>query len=133
MTARRRLSPNLDLLSLRSFFLPCSRRARQTRQADAVPVCTATPMADVISIELTTSARSATSGAMDAVARMLETIHLSQHGQMLRVDAGGERAALQAVRQTPPSPGSSPRAQLANLWLKLTTHNKTHSLSRDYF
>jgi hypothetical protein len=89
MTARRRLSPNLDLLSLRSFFLPCSRRARQTRQADAVPVCTATPMADVISIELTTSARSATSGAMDAVARMLETIHLSQHGQMLRVDAAG--------------------------------------------
>ena len=56
-------------------------------QVDAVPVCIATTMADVISIELTTPARSDTSGATDDVARMLETIHLSQLGQMLRADA----------------------------------------------
>jgi hypothetical protein len=70
--------------ALRFFFFPCSP---QMLQVDAVPVCIATTMADVISIELTTPARSDTSGATDAVARMLETIHLSQLGQMLRADA----------------------------------------------
>lgn len=63
----------------------------QTPQADAAPVCIATPMADVSSIELchprATSARSVSSGAMDAVARMFKTIHLSQRGPMLRADA----------------------------------------------
>ena len=63
----------------------------QTPQADVVPVCIATPMADVSSIEpchlRATSARSVSSGAMDAVARMFKTIHLSQRGPMLRADA----------------------------------------------
>jgi hypothetical protein len=67
-------------------------------QADAVRVCIATPMADVISIELTTPARSATFGVMDAVARMLEMIHLSQHGQMLRAEAAGVRSAGSSFR-----------------------------------
>jgi hypothetical protein len=61
-----------------------------TPQADAVPVCIATTMADVISIELCSlrakPARSVSSGAMDAVARMSETIHSSQRGPMLRAD-----------------------------------------------
>src|SRR5262249_10320323 len=59
-------------------------------QADAVPVCIATPMADVVSTKprhmRVTPARSVLSFAMDGVARMLETIHLSQHGPMLRAD-----------------------------------------------
>jgi hypothetical protein len=56
-----------------------------------VPVCIATAMADVSSIEpchlRATSARSVSSGAMDAVARMFKTIHLSRRGPMLRADA----------------------------------------------
>src|SRR6202035_1275849 len=62
----------------------------QTAQADAVPACIGTPMADVSSIEpchlRATSARSVSSGAMDGVARMFKTIHLSQRGPMLRAD-----------------------------------------------
>jgi hypothetical protein len=62
----------------------------QTPQADAVPACIATTMADVSSIGpgrmRATPAGLVSSGAMDAVARMLETIHLSQHGPMLRAD-----------------------------------------------
>jgi hypothetical protein len=81
----------MGLLSLRSFFLPCSLCMTQTPQADAVPVCIATAMADVSSIEpchlRVTSARSVSSGAMDAVARMFKTIHLSRRGPMLRADA----------------------------------------------
>jgi hypothetical protein len=56
-----------------------------------VPICIATPMADVSSIEpchqQATSARSVSSGAKDAVAKMFKTIHLSQRGPMLRADA----------------------------------------------
>ena len=48
-------------------------------------------MADVDSIELCSlrakPARSVSSGAMDAVARMSETIHSSQPGPTLRADA----------------------------------------------
>jgi hypothetical protein len=55
-----------------------------------VPVCIATPMADVSSIEpcnlRATPARSVSSGAMDAVARMFKTIRLSRRGPMLRAD-----------------------------------------------
>ena len=63
----------------------------QAPQADAVPVCIATAMADVSSIGL--SARTVSSGAMDAVARMFKTIHLSQRGPMLRAD--GDHSALE--------------------------------------
>jgi hypothetical protein len=60
-------------------------------QTDAVPVYIATLLVDVSSIEpcllQATSARSASYGAMDAVARMLKTIHSSQHGPMLHADA----------------------------------------------
>ena len=63
----------------------------QRLQADVVPVCIATPTADVISIKpcrmRATPARSVLSFAMGDVARMLETIHLSQRGPMLRADA----------------------------------------------
>jgi hypothetical protein len=63
----------------------------QALQADAVPVCIATHMADVISIATghlrATPARSVSSGAMDSVARMSTTIRLSPRGQMLRADA----------------------------------------------
>jgi hypothetical protein len=56
-----------------------------------VPVCIAIPMADVSSIEpcnlRATPARSVSSGAMDAVARMFKTIRLSRRGPMLRADA----------------------------------------------
>jgi hypothetical protein len=80
----------LGLLSLRSFFLACSQGMTQTPLADAVPVCIATTMADVISIGpghlRATPARLVSSGATDAAARMLETIHLYQHGPMLRAD-----------------------------------------------
>jgi len=96
----RRLWPDLGLLSPCSLFLPCSQGMTQTPPADAVPVCIATPMADVSTIEpdqpRATSARSASSGAMDAVARMSETIHLSQPGPTLRADAclPGGRVAI---------------------------------------
>jgi len=59
----------------------------QLLQADAVPVCIATPLADASSIELTTSARSATFGAMVAVALMFKTTHLFRRGPTLRADA----------------------------------------------
>ena len=76
---------------MRSFCPPCSQGVPPTPQADAVPVCTATTMADVDSIELCSlrakPARSVSSGAMDAVARMSETIHSSQPGPTLRADA----------------------------------------------
>jgi hypothetical protein len=66
------------LLSLRSFFLPWSQGMTQAPQTDAVPVCTAIPMAYVSSIEpchlRVASARSVSSGAMGAVARMFKTI-----------------------------------------------------------
>ena len=60
----------------------------QSPQADAVPACIATPMGDVNSIEpwslRTKAARSDSSGVMDAVARISETIRSFQHGPMLR-------------------------------------------------
>ena len=63
-----------------------------TPQMDAVPVCFATTMADANSIELRgvrarPPARSASSSAADAVARISETIHSSPRGLMLRADA----------------------------------------------
>jgi hypothetical protein len=89
------------LLSPRCFFLACSQT--QTPQADAAPVCIATTMADVISITMeSTPAVSVLSFAMDAAVRMLETIHLSQRGPMLRADAYPVRLTLkthQRVRQ----------------------------------
>jgi hypothetical protein len=79
------------LLSLCSLFPLCSLSMTQTRQADAVPVCIAIPLANVSSIEpchlRAMSVRSVSSGATDAVARMFKTIRSSQRGPMLRADA----------------------------------------------
>jgi hypothetical protein len=62
----------------------------QAPRADAAPVCIATLMANVTSIEpgrlRTTAAELVSSGATDAAARMWETIHLYRHGPMLRAD-----------------------------------------------
>ena len=62
----------------------------ETPRADAVPVCIATPMASASSIEpchlRARSARSISSGAMDAVAKMFKMIHLSQRGPILGIE-----------------------------------------------
>jgi hypothetical protein len=81
----------------------------QMPRADAVPVCIATIMDDVTSIEpgrlRATPARLASSGATDAAARTLETILLYQHGPMLRADephsAPADAAGMSARTKKP--------------------------------